>query len=158
MKRYQLTKKTVRRTGFTLLELLIVLGIILAIAAMVVPNLLGQQQQANITQTKINIKNFEEAVKLYAANHNAQFPQGSQQEVLALLMSPTTQGGHVSQPYLEEVPKDAWGNPLNYEYPNTKQPNALGPAIWSSGPNKQNEDGGGDDVAGWQTSTTSPTT
>jgi len=34
------------RAGFTLLELLIVLAIILVIAAMVVPNLIGQQQGA----------------------------------------------------------------------------------------------------------------
>ncbi|MBN71009.1 MAG: type II secretion protein, partial [Gimesia sp.] len=37
-----------QRRGFTLLEMLIVLGIILVIAAMVVPNLLGSQKKANI--------------------------------------------------------------------------------------------------------------
>lgn len=47
------------RAGFTLLELLIVLAIILVIAAMVVPNLVGQQQKANIMATEATIKSVE---------------------------------------------------------------------------------------------------
>lgn len=109
-----------RRGGFTLLELLIVLGIILAIAAMVVPNLLGRQQEANIKQTRINIANFDQATKQYAASHNAEFPQGGQTDVVQMLMSGESSEGQVIQPYLEAVPKDAWGIPLFYEYPNTK--------------------------------------
>jgi len=157
MKRNQTTKKTIRRSGFTLLELLIVLGIILAIAAMVVPNLLGRQKEANIKLTLTNIENFKQAVKQYAASHNGIIPQGDTSTVVGLLMSGQSQNGQVIQPYLEEVPKDVWGNPLNYEYPNTKQPNALGPAIWSSGENGQNEDGGGDDICPWKIGQTVPT-
>ena len=58
-----------RRTndaGFTLTEVLLVLAILGVIAAMVVPNLLGQQQVANIRATKMNIKGFEDAVSQYA--------------------------------------------------------------------------------------------
>jgi len=142
-------QQLVRRGGFTLLELLIVLGIILAIAAMVVPNLLGRQQEANIKQTMINIKNFEQTVKQYAATHNGEFPQGGSSEVIQLLMSGESADGQMIQPYLEEVPKDAWGMQLFYEFPNTKDPNGLKPAIWSSGPDKQNQDGGGDDITNW---------
>lgn len=137
------------RGGFTLLELLIVLGIILAIAAMVVPNLLGRQQEANIKQTKINIANFEQAVKQYAATHNGEFPQGGQTEVVQILMSGESADGQMIQPYLEAIPKDAWGSPLFYEFPNTKDPNAVKPAVWSAGPDKQNQDGGGDDITNW---------
>lgn len=149
MKRNQTTRKAIRRSGFTLLELLIVLGIILAIAAMVVPNLLGRQQEANIKQTKINIANFEQAAKQWAATHNGTFPTGGQQEVVSQLTSPQTQNGQVIQPYLEAVPKDAWGQPLNYDYGNGKYPGDLKPAIWSNGPNMQNDDGGNDDITNW---------
>ena len=48
MKKFQTEKlRSQKRSGFTLLELLIVLAIILVIAAMVVPNLIGSQQKAN---------------------------------------------------------------------------------------------------------------
>ena len=49
----------------------------------------------------------------------------------------------------EEEPNDAWGEMLYYEFPNTKGGNSDKPAIWSSGANRQNEDGGGDDIANW---------
>ena len=48
-----------------------------------------------------------------------------------------------------KLPKDAWGMPLYYAYPNSKDPNSSVPAIWSSGPNKQNEEGAGDDINNW---------
>jgi general secretion pathway protein G len=53
------------------------------------------------------------------------------------------------KPYLEETPKDAWGEPLYYEYPSTKGTKGEKPAIWSSGPNRQNEEGAGDDINNW---------
>lgn len=147
MKHYQTNKKTIRRSGFTLLELLIVLGIILAIAAMVVPNLLGRQQEANIKQTRINIANLEAAAKQYAAANNGAFPPSDQ--YTALLTQPQTRNGQLVQPYLEVIPKDAWGQPLNYDFGNGKYPGDLKPAIWSNGPNQQNDDGGNDDITNW---------
>jgi general secretion pathway protein G len=138
-----------RRSGFTLLELLIVLGIIIAIAAMVIPNLIGGQQEAQIKTTKINIRGLEAAVKQYAALHNSQYPQGGQEVIEMLLMPEQTAEGHVRQPYLEAPPLDAWGNLLYYEWPNTKVPTAFKPAIWSAGPNGQNEEGAGDDINNW---------
>lgn len=145
--------KPQRRSGFTLLELLIVLGIILAIAAMVIPNLIGGQEEANIKTTKINIAGLESTLKQYAALHKAQYPQGGQEVIQMLMMGETTPDGRVRQPYLEAQPLDAWGNLLFYEWPNTKVPNAYKPAIWSAGPNGQNEEGAGDDINNWTMNT-----
>jgi general secretion pathway protein G len=143
-----------RRSGFTLLELLIVLGIILAIAAMVIPNLIGGQEEANIKTTKINVSGLESTLKQYAALHQAQYPQGGQEVIQMLMMGETTAEGRVRQPFLEAQPLDAWGNVLFYEWPNTKVPNAYKPAIWSAGPNGQNEDGAGDDINNWSLNAT----
>jgi general secretion pathway protein G len=38
---------------------------------------------------------------------------------------------------------------MYYEFPSAKVPNGAKPAIWSSGPNKQSEDGSGDDINNW---------
>ena len=139
-----------RRAGFTLTEVLLVLAILGVIAAMVVPNLLGRQKEALIRSSKMSIKSMEDACKQYAIAHDGEFPPGGRDEVIGLLINPGQDiDGKAISPYLEKTPKDAWDQPLYYEYPNNKVPNATKPAIWSSGPNKQNEEGAGDDVNNW---------
>ena len=136
------------RGGFTLLEVLLVLAILGVIAAMVVPQLLGRQQTAYEDQTRVNIANLENAAKMYYIDHDGEFPQGSQ-SALGVLLEPVDRNGKPLPPYLEKMPLDAWGQPLYYEWPNTKAQRASKPAIWSSGFNRQNEDGGGDDINNW---------
>ncbi|QDT93517.1 type II secretion system protein GspG [Gimesia algae] len=136
-----------QRRGFTLLEMLIVLGIILVIAAMVVPNLLGSQKKANIKATRASIHNLEQAFKLYATENNGEYPQGGPEQ-LELLMQPVSSDGQAAEPFIESIPLDAWGEVFHYEYPNNKAKSTK-PAIWSSGPNQQDENGSGDDVNNW---------
>lgn len=141
----------VRRGGFSLLELLIVLAIIGLIAAMVVPNLIGRQQQANIDITKQSIESLEQALKLYAVDHDAEFPQGNQ-EALSVLLNPVDRNNQPMRSYLdsETLPTDAWGEPLYYQYPNDKSSsNVDKPAIWSAGPDRKNDNGSGDDINNW---------
>ncbi len=146
------TRPRLRRRGFTLTEVLLVLAILGVIAAMVVPQLLGRQKDALVRATKTSIKGMEDACKQYAVDNSAEFPTGSNDDVINLLMNPGQNAdGRSISPYLEQVPKDAWGQHLFYEYPNTKAQNSSKPAIWSAGPNKQNEDGSGDDINNWTT-------
>ncbi len=133
------------RGGFTLLEILLVVAIIGIIAAMVAPALLGRQQQAMIDTTRASIKGLEQALKLYAINHDGNYPEGDQGVVLGLMDSETRDDGTIEAAYLDERPADAWGELLFYEYPNNKAETTK-PAIWSSGPDKKNDDGGGDDI------------
>lgn len=144
------SRPCVSRSGFTLLELMIVLAIIAVIAGMVVPRFLSSQQTANIKTTKSVILNTEKALELYAVEHNGQLPS---QEGLKALVQPMDLDGKPMKAFMEELPKDAWGQPLFYEYPNTKSQNqnADRAAIWSAGPNGQNENGEGDDVKNWTT-------
>ena len=68
MKKFSRTAGQQRRTGrrgFTLLEVLLVLAILIAIAAMVVPNIVGRSDEANKDLTRINIKAFETAAQMY---------------------------------------------------------------------------------------------
>jgi len=141
-------KKRPFRQGFTLLEVLLVLAILGVIAAMVVPQLLGRQQKAMVDTTRTSITNLEQALKMYAIDHDGQYPEGSQ-EALNSLLQPVDRSGQAMAPYLENLPKDAWGEMLFYEWPNSKSSNGIKPAIWSAGPNKRNENGSGDDINNW---------
>lgn len=140
------------RAGFTLLELLIVLAIILVIAAMVVPNLIGTQVTANIRVTQATIKSAENVAKMYATDHDASYFVGSGQEAWQAFVTPEPYRNRQLPPYYEEPPVDAWGNVLQYEWDgkgHSKVNNALKPAIWSFGPNGQDDAGSGDDINNW---------
>ena len=130
-----------RRHGFTLTEVLLVLAILGVIAAMVIPNLIGQQQVALVRQTKVNIAGFEQIAKQYAVAHDGDYPTD-----VNMMLNPGQ--GSDGRPTPAYIPKDAWNQPLNYQYPNSKS-NVDKPAIWSSGKNKQNEEGAGDDINNW---------
>ena len=134
-----------RRAGFTLLEVLLVLVILGVIAALVVPNLIGNQERAMIMATKTHIKKLEANLEMYAIEHDARYP-----ESLDDLLNPVDRDGKAMKPYEKGFPKDAWERRLNYEL--TIDDNAAGAAvlrIWSNGADGQDDDGSGDDINNW---------
>src|SRR5262245_31794034 len=121
MTRMNMRKIRSARRGFTLTEVLLVLAILGVIAAMVVPNLIGTQKQSLIKSTKINLKAFEGVLDQYAQANGAEYPQGSRDQVIGLLTSPSQDSdGRPIPPLLQSIPKDAWQQPLYYEYPTSK--------------------------------------
>lgn len=143
-------RTVLRRPGFTLTEVLLVLAILGVIAAMVVPNLLGRQKEALRRSSLMSIKSMEDACKQYAIAHDGEFPSGSRDDVIGLLINPgQDKDGKPVSPYLEKAPKDAWDQLLYYEYPSGKVAGGTRPAIWSSGPDKKNDEGNNDDVNNW---------
>jgi general secretion pathway protein G len=148
-------KRQARRGGFTLLEVLLVLAILGVIAAIVVPSLLGRQQEAMVRTTKSSIAGLETALQAYAIDHNGVYPDGGIDEMQTSLLQPKDADGNPLKAYVDTIPKDAWGKPINYRYPATKQPQGVDkPDVWSNGQDGKNDDGGGDDVNNWtQTST-----
>ena len=141
------------RAGFTLLELLIVLAIILVIAAMVVTNLIGQQQGSMEKTTQAVIKNIEKnPVGSWAADHDGTYFKGNGSDAWQAMMNPGTYKGRKLRPLISEPPLDAWGQVLQYEWTgdgHSKKQGALIPAVWSIGANGQDEGGSGDDINNW---------
>ncbi len=135
------------RSGFTLIELLIVLAIIVAIAAMVAPNLISRQQESKISVTQANIKTIENALKTKAIDNSGTFPD-SDNALQELTQTSEDDKGREHAPYLEDADlKDSWGNEFHYEYDPKRDVNK--PRIWSSGPDGNDDGGSGDDIANW---------
>ena len=89
---YPLTARSKRRshrpTGFTLIELMVVLVIIGVLAALIVPNVLDRADDARATAAKTDVNNLMQALKLYKLD-NQRYPTAAQ-GLQALLTKPTT--------------------------------------------------------------------
>ncbi len=123
MKKKPVFKKIVRQNsdrGFTLLEIIVVVFILSLLVAIVAPRIIGRTDEARVTGAKIQIRNFETALKLFKLDNG--FYPDTQQGLDALIEKPAT--GRIPQKYKEggyleqkKIPPDPWGNPYIYVSP-----------------------------------------
>ena len=130
-----MNRSPARRSGFTILELLIVLVILVGILAIVGPRLLGSQKKADIKIAQAQISTLETSLKEYAADMKG-FPK-TEDGLKALLKKPADEkkARRWAGPYLDEpeLPVDPWDNAFIYKY----EPSNDGfdrPLIMSKGP------------------------
>ena len=108
------------QTGFTLLEIIVVVFILSILVALVAPRIIGRTDDARITDAKLQIKNLEMALKLFKLDNG--FYPDTQQGLEALIEKPTVgrippkyrDGGYLEQ---KKIPPDPWGNPYIYLCP-----------------------------------------
>lgn len=102
--------------GFTLIELMVVLVIIGALAALIVPNVIGRADESRVTAARADVTSLYQALKLYRLD-NHRYPT-SEQGLAALAQKPTTAPVPGNwKPYLEKLPTDPWGNAYQYLNP-----------------------------------------
>jgi general secretion pathway protein G len=119
-----------RRAGFTLLEMVIVLGIIAMIMGGAIFAMRNIKNQANPTQAKSDINAFLTALNMYRIN-NGKYPT-TQQGLKALVENKT----------MTKVTQDPWGRDYIYRFPGKKNPNE--PEIISVGDDAK--EGTADDI------------
>lgn len=140
-------KPSKRRSGFTLLEILIVVGIIALLAAFVVPSFIKTQEGAQKSLVKSAIdSNGPIATALKTFNlHMGFYPK----ELKELSERPDNdEQKKWAGPYIEDPTKlkDPWGEDYQYRFPSTVQGEGKYD-LWSKGPDKQ--DGTEDDIVNW---------
>lgn len=108
--------KNIRREGFTLLELLIVIAIIGLLASIVAPKLIGRVGKSKRVIAEAQIASFSTALETYRLD-TGDYPT-PEQGLKALVERPDgVQNWH--GPYLKKktIPMDPWGQPYIYRYP-----------------------------------------
>src|SRR4051812_4724537 len=100
-------------SGFTLLELLVVIVIIGLLAAYVGPKYFAQLGKSEVTVAKAQIEAFEKALDTYRLDVG-HYPT-TEEGLAALLVKPAS-ATKWNGPYLKkEVPPDPWGRPYLYK-------------------------------------------
>ena len=106
-----------KSSGFSLIEILVVLLIIGLLSSLVIVNVLPSQDRARVEKAKTDISIIEGALEMYRLER---FSYPNSEEGLVALLKPNSdnyQTGQYSRGYIKRLPKDPWGNEYQYLIP-----------------------------------------
>jgi len=106
--------------GFTLIEIMVVVVIIGLLAAVILPNVFGNVEKAQITKAKSDIQAIEAGLTMYKLD-NFKYPT-TELGLNALVQRPNdpTVRHWRENGYLKRINADPWGNPYQYVFPGTR--------------------------------------
>lgn len=104
-----------RITGFSFLEIMMVVMIIGILVAVVGPKLVGKTKRAQIAAAKDQIKSFETALQMYEMEVG-EFPT-TEQGLDALVNKPSSVSKDAWSQAIKEIPDDPWKQPYIYRRP-----------------------------------------
>ena len=110
-------------TGFTLIEVMVVVVILGVLAAIVVPRIMSRPDEARIVKARQDLRAISAAVALYKLD-NLHYPT-TEQGIEALLKQPENLANGArwqTGGYLRSVPIDPWGQPYLYLQPGQHGP------------------------------------
>ncbi len=106
--------------GFTLIEVLVVLAILMGLATLVTVNVIGQQRKARVDTAKLQIRELQNALSHYQIEQG-RYPT-MEQGLEALVRKPAVPPAPETYPpegYLSsrKLPRDPWGREFVYAVP-----------------------------------------
>ena len=140
------THKLRRMSGFSLIEILIVIALIAVLATVAIGNLggifSGQQDKVAGLFVKQTLDTALVPYRLDVGNYPS-----TEEGLTALMKAPAGKEAKWKGAYLKKLPLDPWGNPYQYRYPGSKNINAArGYDAWSWGPDGSES---ADDIGNW---------
>jgi general secretion pathway protein G len=107
----------IRQSGFTLIEIMVVVVILAVLGALVVPKILENVDKARVTRAQSDIRAIQTALDLYRLD-NFKYPT-TEQGLQALVKQPNdpTITNYRSGGYLPSLPKDPWNAVYQYASP-----------------------------------------
>jgi general secretion pathway protein G len=136
-------------SGFTLVELMVVIVILGLLATIVAINVLPALGKGNAAKAKTDIATLEQALEMYRLD-NLTYPSST--EGLQALVAPPPGAGQPQRyrqgGYVRRLPEDPWGNPYQY-----RRQSAHGGQfdVFSYGADGQEGGEGNDaDIGNWQ--------
>ena len=148
--------------GFTLMELMVVVAIIVLLAGIILPNYVKRVEKAKMVRAEMDIANLETAIAMYANDMGGYF--GNLTGDISPVNTGLVYGPQDSSqdrwrgPYIKGISKDPWGNDYRFyskghtppHPPEVVPPTTLNYYIFSKGKDKQ--EGTPDDINNWDVS------
>lgn len=159
-----------RKRAFTLIELLAVIGIIAVLAGITIGGLSFATAKADYSKTQSIIEKFGVALETFKADYGHYPVQATAGDLdtsadsWKLFTNTDTTKNKINRPYFDGEPgviEDAYGEPLQYQYPNgVASRNTTKYALWSKGKDKKSGasgtdtsdkagEKGSDDICSW---------
>lgn len=105
-----------RQSGFSLIEIMVVVVILGILASIVVPKIISRPDEARVVKAKQDVLAIQNALDLYKLD-NGSYPT-TDQGLLALVEKPTSNPVPLDwKQYLKSLPKDPWGRDYLYLNP-----------------------------------------
>jgi general secretion pathway protein G len=128
------SRKLNRTSGFSLIEILIVIALVAVLATLSIGKLDtifgGQQEKTASMFVKSSVKAPLIAYRLDIGSYPS-----TEEGLAALMKAPNGKETKWKGPYVEQTPIDPWGNPYNYQYPGAKNVSGVRSYdIWTLGP------------------------
>ena len=145
MKKQKYRQMKANQSGFTLIEIMVVVVIIGLLATFVLPNVIKNQDKAFQEGAKAKISQMTSSLALYKLD-NFSYPTTAQ-GLQALVKNPGGKKNWTQQ--LPKIDKDPWDNDYQYQFPGTKNPSSFD--LWSFGADGQpGGEGFNADIGNWE--------
>jgi general secretion pathway protein G len=104
-----------KQAGFTLIEIMVVVVIIGILGALIIPNVIGRDDQARIIAVRNDLRAVANALDMYKLD-NFHYPS-TDQGLEALVSAPSgfpEAKNYNANAYLRKIPVDPWGTEFGY--------------------------------------------
>ena len=133
-------EKMKKKKGFTLVEIMVVIGIIGLVLGIAIPSVTSSRRRAREAKARAQIESLGVAIKMYQVD-NGSYPTNLvtdlQDDYMEFKDEEVVSGDFV----------DPWGNAYQYSAPGTN--NTASFDIYSYGNDEEDDSGGDDDINNW---------
>ena len=132
LERVERAGEAAARAGFTLMELLVVVAILVVLVGVATPMYLSYLDQSKRKVARADAIRLATELKNFAISHDGEYPPENTWDLVPLEKKP---------------PLDPWGQPYQWTLVESPQVDGtvLVPVVWSGGPNRVSGDG--DDIS-----------
>jgi general secretion pathway protein G len=130
--------------GFTLIEILLVIIIIISLMAVLIPNIRNSMEESRRNTASIYVNRLAGSLSRYELTNGR--PPSTEQGLAALIAKPAGEPVPRRWNQIEEkLELDPWGMEYHYEFPGKHNTKSFD--VYSSGPDRQ--PGTDDDIGNW---------